>query len=109
LPLIGATDVSFLIRGPFCEAEIVENGSQRLETLAKSVKRCAVGQSMRVSAHDKTNQLLVTFKDAVRLLGLGRNKIYELLAAQELTSVYFGRARRITSESIHDLIARRAK
>jgi excisionase family DNA binding protein len=63
---------------------------------------------MIASSPDELQPLLVKIKDAGHMLGVGRNTIYELLAAQELTSVYFGRARRITSKSIRDLISRRA-
>jgi excisionase family DNA binding protein len=63
---------------------------------------------MGASSPDEIRQLLVTIKDAGHMLGVGRNTIYELLAAHELTSVYFGRAHRIISKSIEDLISRRA-
>jgi len=40
------------------------------------------------------------------ILGISNSTGYELLAAGELDSIKFGRARRITMESIHALIAR---
>lgn len=51
--------------------------------------------------------LVVPPKDAWRLLGVSNSTGYELLAAGELDSIKFGRARRITVESIHRLISRR--
>ncbi|MFZ1885071.1 MAG: helix-turn-helix domain-containing protein [Rhodoplanes sp.] len=41
------------------------------------------------------------------MLGVSNSTGYKLLAAGELNSVKFGRARRITVASIHRLIARR--
>ena len=51
--------------------------------------------------------LVVPPKVAWKMLGVSNSTGYELLAAGELDSIKFGRARRITVESIHRLIARR--
>ena len=51
--------------------------------------------------------LAVPPKDAWRLLGVSNSTGYELLAAGELNSFRLGRARRITVESVRQLIARR--
>ena len=51
--------------------------------------------------------LAVPPKDAWRLLGCSNSTGYELLAAGELDSFRLGRARRITVDSIRQLIARR--
>ena len=51
--------------------------------------------------------LVVSPKEAWRLLGVSNSTGYEMLAAGELKSIKFGRARRITMASIHGLIARR--
>lgn len=53
--------------------------------------------------------LLYRVADAVRATGLCRSKIYELIAAGDLRTVHFGRAVRITAESLHTLIARRTE
>ena len=51
--------------------------------------------------------LVVPPKIAWRMLGVSNSTGYKLLAAGQLQSVKFGRARRITVASIHLLIARR--
>jgi excisionase family DNA binding protein len=53
-------------------------------------------------------RLVVAPKVAWRMLGVSNSTGYKLLAAGELKSVKFGRARRITVASIHELIARLA-
>jgi len=45
--------------------------------------------------------------EAARLLSLGMTKIYRLMRAGELVSYRDGRARRITTASIHEHMARR--
>jgi excisionase family DNA binding protein len=61
-------------------------------------------QSCGLSRHER---LVVAPKEAWRMLGVSNSTGYELLADGELDSIKFGRARRITVESIHRLIARR--
>jgi excisionase family DNA binding protein len=51
--------------------------------------------------------LVVPPREAWRLLGVGNTTGYALLAAGELESITIGRARRITTASIHRYIARR--
>ena len=53
--------------------------------------------------------LLYRISDAVRVTGLSRSKIYELIAAGELQTAHFGRAVRITAESLHALVDRRTE
>ena len=48
---------------------------------------------------------LLSIKQAVYQLGLGRSSIYELLAAGKLRSVKIGRRRCIPREAIDELIA----
>jgi excisionase family DNA binding protein len=52
-------------------------------------------------------RLVVPPKVAWKMLGVSNSTGYKLLAAGELDSVKFGRARRIIVKSIHRLIARR--
>lgn len=57
------------------------------------------------------DDLLLTVKDAQRVLRLGRTKIYALIGAGELDAVHVGRARRITASSLRafaDRLTRRA-
>jgi excisionase family DNA binding protein len=53
--------------------------------------------------------LLYRIVDATRATGLCRSKIYELIAAGELQTAHFGRAVRITAESLQALIVRRTQ
>jgi excisionase family DNA binding protein len=63
-----------------------------------SVQSCGLSQHERGGAQEP---LVVPPKDAWRLLGISNSKGYELLSAGELDFVKFGRATRITMESIH--------
>lgn len=57
--------------------------------------------------HDGTSEkLLFTPEQAAELLGLGRTKLYELLAAGDLRSVRIGACRRIPSSALHDFVSR---
>lgn len=40
------------------------------------------------------------------MIGVGRTKLYELIAAGEVETVKLGKATRITTASLHDLIRR---
>jgi excisionase family DNA binding protein len=50
---------------------------------------------------------LYRIEDAALTTGLSRSKIYELISDGELQTVHFGRAVRITADSLHALIQRR--
>jgi len=52
--------------------------------------------------------LLVAPKDARRLLGIGQTRLYELIKEKRLCVVKFGRATRITMESVRALAAGKA-
>lgn len=54
------------------------------------------------------NPLLVPPKEASRLLAIGNTKLYELIAEKKLDVVKFGKATRITMESIKALAAGKA-
>lgn len=45
--------------------------------------------------------ILVTVKEAGRLLGIGPTKVFDLLYTRELPSVKIGRARRIELAAVH--------
>jgi excisionase family DNA binding protein len=51
--------------------------------------------------------LAVAPREASRLLSIGESKLYELLRAGELASFHIGNARRISTQSIVDYVARR--
>lgn len=52
--------------------------------------------------------LLLTPVEAARGLGIGRTKVYELMAAGALRSVKIGRARRVPASALAEFVARLA-
>ena len=50
--------------------------------------------------------ICIRVNDAARMIGVGRTKLYELIAAGEVETVKFGKSTRITTASLHDLIRR---
>lgn len=50
--------------------------------------------------------ICVRVNDAARMIGVGRTKLYELIAAGEVETVKLGKSTRITTASLHDLIRR---
>jgi excisionase family DNA binding protein len=54
------------------------------------------------------DKLLFTPIEAGHALGLGRTKVYELMAAGTLASVKIGTARRIPREALTEFVARLA-
>ena len=51
--------------------------------------------------------ICVRINDAARMLGVGRTKLYELIATGEIETVKLGKATRITTASLQDLVKRR--
>ncbi|KMS57573.1 helix-turn-helix domain-containing protein [Sphingobium cupriresistens] len=50
--------------------------------------------------------ICVRVNEAARMIGVGRTKFYELIAAGEVETVKLGKATRITTASLHDLVRR---
>lgn len=50
--------------------------------------------------------ICVRVNQAARMIGVGRTKLYELIAAGEVETVKLGKATRITTASLHDLVRR---
>ncbi|WP_426386933.1 helix-turn-helix domain-containing protein [Sphingobium sp. R-21] len=50
--------------------------------------------------------ICVRVNEAARMIGVGRTKLYELIAAGEVKTVKLGKATRITTASLHDLVRR---
>ncbi len=50
--------------------------------------------------------ICVRVNDAARMIGVGRTKLYELIAAGEVETVKLGKATRITTASLRDLVRR---
>ncbi|WP_230293369.1 helix-turn-helix domain-containing protein [Croceicoccus sp. Ery5] len=50
--------------------------------------------------------ICVRVNDAARMIGVGRTKLYELIANGDLETVKLGKATRITTASLHNLVER---
>ena len=53
-----------------------------------------------MTAPQPVEPICVRINDAARIIGIGRTKLYELIAAGELETVKFGKATRITTASL---------
>jgi excisionase family DNA binding protein len=53
-----------------------------------------------------TDRLLLRPEEAADVLGIGRSKLYELLAAGVIESVHIGSSRRVPVEGLHDFVHR---
>ena len=52
------------------------------------------------------DQLLLTAEDAAKALGIGRTRVYDLIARAEIESVLIGRSRRIPCDALHVYVER---
>jgi excisionase family DNA binding protein len=50
--------------------------------------------------------LLYTLPEAAAFLRISRTKLYELLTANQIESVYIGRSRKIPATALHDYVDR---
>jgi excisionase family DNA binding protein len=50
--------------------------------------------------------ICVKISDAARMIGVGRTKLYELIAAKQVEVVKLGKSTRVTTESLHALVTR---
>ncbi len=50
--------------------------------------------------------ICLRINDAARMIGVGGTKLYAMIAAGEVETVKLGKATRITTASLHDLIKR---
>ena len=50
------------------------------------------------------DKLLLTANEAAAVLGVGRSKVYELMAGGQLPSVHIGKLRRIPSTCLADYV-----
>lgn len=60
----------------------------------------------RASRSNGAEPLAVRIPDAVRMTGIGRSKLYELIASGELVSIKIGRCTLVPMESLRELICR---
>ena len=73
--------------------------------------RCSSETRMRLADPGDADRqadlvLLLSIQEAGRALGIGRSKMYELIAAGELETVHIGRAVRVPVDAIEALVAR---
>ena len=50
--------------------------------------------------------ICVKVKDAARMIGVGRTKLYELIASGEIEAIKLGKSTRILTVSLHELVLR---
>lgn len=50
--------------------------------------------------------ICVRVNDAARMIGVGRTKLYELIASGEVETVKLGKSTRIVTASLHRLVTR---
>ncbi|UVI39870.1 helix-turn-helix domain-containing protein [Qipengyuania spongiae] len=59
-----------------------------------------------MSGHQPIEPICVRINDAARMIGIGRTKLYELIATGEIETVKIGNATRVTMASLHGLVDR---
>jgi excisionase family DNA binding protein len=57
-----------------------------------------------VKAPPPVEPICVKVNDAARMIGVGRTKLYELIAAGEVDIVKLGKSTRVTTASLYNLI-----
>lgn len=60
-----------------------------------------------MNGHQPVEPICVRINDAARMIGVGRTKLYELIATGEVETVKIGKATRVTTASLHNLIRQR--
>lgn len=63
---------------------------------------------MNTTTSDASHRLAVAPAEAARMLGLGKTKLYELMAANEITSIKIGTRRLIRVSAIEAFLDRLA-
>jgi len=59
-----------------------------------------------VTAPPSVEPICVKVNDAARMIGVGRTKLYELIADGEVETVKLGKSTRVITASLHRLIMR---
>jgi len=62
-----------------------------------------------VTTPDQVEPICVKVNEAARMIGVGRTKLYELIAAGEVDVVKLGKSTRVTAASLKKLILKRRK
>ncbi len=55
-------------------------------------------------APDSPGPICVKIDDAARMIGVGRTKLYELIATNKVKVVKFGKSTRVTTASLRELV-----
>lgn len=50
--------------------------------------------------------ICIKINDAARMIGVGRTKLYELIATNQIEVVKLGKSTRVTTASLHALVTR---
>lgn len=58
------------------------------------------------SDRDEIDALTVRIPQAMRMLGIGRTKLYELISEREIETLKIGRATLVVVQSLHAFVAR---
>ncbi len=59
-----------------------------------------------MTAPHQIEPICVKVNEAARMIGVGRTKLYELIAAGEVDAIKLGKSTRVTTESLRGLIKR---
>ncbi|MCL4673915.1 MAG: helix-turn-helix domain-containing protein [Sphingomonadaceae bacterium] len=59
-----------------------------------------------MSGHQTVEPICVRINDAARMIGIGRTKLYKLIATGEVETLKIGKATRVTTASLHELVKR---
>ena len=59
-----------------------------------------------MSGHQPIEPICVRINDAARMIGIGRTKLYELISSGELETIKIGKATRVTTASLRELVKR---
>ena len=59
-----------------------------------------------MSEQQSGEPICVRVNDAARMIGVGRTKLYELISSGEVETIKIGKAKRITTASLHRLVER---
>lgn len=61
-----------------------------------------------MSGQQPVDPICIRVNDAARMIGVGRTKLYELISSGELEAIKIGKATRITTASLYDLVRRQS-
>ncbi|MBE5073364.1 helix-turn-helix domain-containing protein [Erythrobacteraceae bacterium E2-1 Yellow Sea] len=59
-----------------------------------------------MTAPPSVEPICVKVKEAARMIGVGRTKLYELIASGEIEAIKLGKSTRITTASLRELVMR---